>query len=449
NLIQQELSTRASLSPDRVWVLESAISFVENHVNSSPHADETVPEPVLDHVVNVTNKIPSELFYMMLVGQPGSSTTPHHWPDHISSQLLQQMCMALANDTVSGQNAVQHKVCVFYKAVMYISRLLRFCDPGFLCDALEVSQGTYAATCLKHLREVNLISHPSLGTLQALLSGANLVLLLGRTSQAWTLTALASRILVALGLHTTKQENLDDEGKSAIRHCLYWCFYLDKTLSMLLVRPSSLPNLPWEPAVLVPMTIDNPLVQKVKISVRIAQVQDGCLHLLAKPSEMQDFTRSGSVNSLESELLNIHRSIMELRDEWMKTAELKLEWNSLNFTIYAVLTAVLRLDTASLHNRRKREECLQYARRALLAMQKFKANISRNATTDFFSWTVLSYPLTPFFVVFCNVVATSNLEDLELLTKVTTVMAQIKEQCTLSMNLFKLFRQFVQLCGHL
>ncbi|KAM0545004.1 hypothetical protein ACHAPJ_011514 [Fusarium lateritium] len=218
---------------------------------------------------------------------------------------------------------------------------------------------------------------------------------------------------------------------------------------MLLVRPSSLPHLPWNPVALVPIAIGNPLAQKVKISVRLAQVQDGCLCLMAKTPDMQGRTESGIVSSLEAELQDIHRCIMELYDEWTETTELKLEWDTLNFTLYAVLTAVLRLDAASLHNCSKREECLLYARKALLAMQGFQANVSCNATTDFFSWTVLLYPLTPFFVVFCNVVATSNLQDLELLTSVTGVMSQIKEQCTLSMNLFKLFTQFIQLCGHL
>lgn len=51
--------------------------------------------------------------------------------------------------------------------------------------------------------------------------------------------------------------------------------------------------------------------------------------------------------------------------------------------------------------------------------------------------------------MFCNVVATSKCEDYELLIKVANVMFQIKEQCTLSMNLYKLFAHLIHLCGHL
>lgn len=141
-----------------------------------------------------------------------------------------------------------------------------------------------------------------------------MVLLLGRTSQAWNLAALASRILVALGFHRTRLDRPDDEDESAIRHCLYWCFYLDKTLSMLLIRPSSLPPLQWEPASLVPIAIDNPLTHKVRISVRLSQVQDTCLPLLATPSEVDEATRLSTVAHLESELHSIRREVAEVSE---------------------------------------------------------------------------------------------------------------------------------------
>lgn len=39
--------------------------------------------------------------------------------------------------------------------------------------------------------------------------------------------------------------------------------------------------------------------------------------------------------------------------------------------------------------------------------------------------TILSYPLTPFFVLFCNVVGTSNLRDFKLLQDVATSVASL------------------------
>ncbi|KAK1511381.1 fungal specific transcription factor domain-containing protein [Colletotrichum costaricense] len=394
NIIQQELDSRANITADRAWVLQSAISLVANFVASAQQPDVAGAASVVDGSLVTPDEIPSEVFYILFLGQSGRSKSPHHWPDHISTKTLERMCRTLSSGIVSGQTSVQNKICVLYKATTYSSSWLRFCEPGFLCDTLQASHRSYAAMCEKLLKEIDLVSHPSLGTLQALLSG---------------------------------------------------------TLSMLVVRPSSLPHLGWNAIDLVPTDPNNPLSLKARISVRLARVQDACLPLLMPQMRMDANRVSQTVASLEADLQNIHQSIMELRDEWTKTPDLALEWDTTDFTYYAVLTTVLRLDKTSLHDQNKRDKCLEYAREALLAMQRFQVNshLRPNATTDFFSWTVLSYPLTPFFALFCNVVATSNLQDLELLAKATMILSQIKEQCTLSMNLFRLFTHFIDLCTHL
>ncbi len=139
-------------------------------------------------------------------------------------------------------------------------------------------------------------------------------MLLGRSSQAWTLTAIASQILVALGFHTLTRESFDDDTqpKFAIRHCLYWCFSMDKMLSMLLERPASLPHLLLEPADLVWIADGNPLYHKAKLLVRLGQVQDVWLSLLARPVETHAALISETVRNLECELHKIHSSIAEV-----------------------------------------------------------------------------------------------------------------------------------------
>ena len=62
---------------------------------------------------------------------------------------------------------------------------------------------------------------------------------------------------------------------------------------------------------------------------------------------------------------------------------------------------------------------------------------------------MLLYPLTPFFVTFCNIVATSNLDDLQLLKEATSTVASIGEQFMFSMNLHKLLSQLIGLCSQL
>lgn len=63
--------------------------------------------------------------------------------------------------------------------------------------------------------------------------------------------------------------------------------------------------------------------------------------------------------------------------------------------------------------------------------------------------TVLLYPLTPFFVIFCNVVATSNLDDLRLLEEVTVTISRLKEQYIIGMNLHRLLSELIGLCSEL
>lgn len=59
------------------------------------------------------------------------------------------------------------------------------------------------------------------------------------------------------------------------------------------------------------------------------------------------------------------------------------------------------------------------------------------------------YPLTPFFVIFCNIAATSNVDDLQLLKEATATVESIGEDFSFSMNLHKLLSQLIGLCSQL
>lgn len=63
--------------------------------------------------------------------------------------------------------------------------------------------------------------------------------------------------------------------------------------------------------------------------------------------------------------------------------------------------------------------------------------------------TVLLYPLTPFFIVFCNVIATSNSNDYYLLMQITTGLSRIKDYNMFIFRLHGLFSQFTDLCSQL
>lgn len=111
------------------------------------------------------------LLDLTLAGQRECDTLALHWPDHISLQTLERMSLAIMNDTVSGQLALQYKLCVLSKAIIFVSRWLRLCSPGILADSLNKSRKEYTAACLECLTIIDFSRSPSLAMLQALLCG--------------------------------------------------------------------------------------------------------------------------------------------------------------------------------------------------------------------------------------------------------------------------------------
>lgn len=77
------------------------------------------------------------------------------------------------------------------------------------------------------------------------------------------------------------------------------------------------------------------------------------------------------------------------------------------------------------------------------------ALIERIDLTDQRTRTILLYPLTPFFIVFCNVLATSNEQDYHTLTQIMTALSRIKDSNAFISGLYGLLSQFMDLCGQL
>ncbi|GMG13906.1 unnamed protein product [Aspergillus oryzae var. brunneus] len=135
---------------------------------------------------------------------------------------------------------------------------------------------------------------------------------LGDTTQAWTLTAFASRLVVALGYHSVDARMLEEcDRNHEIRRCIRWCYYYDKVLSMLLVRPPSLPALSVEPASLLLPRQADPLDMKGNILIKLAHVLDGALSVLTPGDGIPDNQALGAITRLEVELQDIWEELCE------------------------------------------------------------------------------------------------------------------------------------------
>ncbi|KAL2857057.1 hypothetical protein BJY01DRAFT_242460 [Aspergillus pseudoustus] len=453
SLIRQELASHTQLSADRVSVLESALELVgsfapamQNVEDAHDHQQSTVSDTF------TPDAVPPELFYMLLHHQ-GASTGECllHWPDHIPFPTLKHMCATLSNRAVNSQVALRCSLSVLYKATVFVSRWLRSGAPAGMTESLGRSREEYIVASLRCLEAIDFTQPPSLSLLQAILSGASLVQLLGEPSRSWYLTGVACRMLVALGYHQLSQTYLESDEAYEIRHCVHWCYYMDKPLSMLLVRPSSLPRLRCQPSNLVREDASNPLSLKVKVLSRLAHVQDRYLDILFQTQQSDGNDLPGVVDSFRMELSSISADIVKYRTLHASTPVWESEWDAVDFTFFSIATTVLRLNSLVLHDNTYQEECVGYARNALSSMQACHRHLSGTFTvsTDSLIWTVLLYPLTPFFVLFCNVVASSNVADLHLLKETTLTISNVPDQRTFGSNLQHLLSRLIALCSGL
>lgn len=100
-------------------------------------------------------------------------------------------------------------------------------------------------------------------------------------------TSYASTVLTSLGYHKLTEASLSDESRDGIRTCIYWCYYYDKTLSMLLAHPPSLPRLNLQAANLVKVKPGAPLTRLVKVLVALSQLQESALDLMFNLGECE------------------------------------------------------------------------------------------------------------------------------------------------------------------
>jgi predicted phosphatase len=133
----------------------------------------------------------------------------------------------------------------------------------------------------------------------------------GDMSRSWTLAAFASRTLVSLNYHSIDSITLNDETKRDMYGSLYTCYYLDKMLSVLLLRSPSLPKLKIKPTDLVYLDSQLPLSASVKTMVEFAQIQEGVLDILNHTCKNDQVT---VINQLLRDMHEINALIKKVSD---------------------------------------------------------------------------------------------------------------------------------------
>jgi hypothetical protein len=130
--------------------------------------------------------------------------------------------------------------------------------------------------------------------------------IMGNSASCWELIAHASRTIVALGYHniidTEPKTELDEEIHAAVA----WCCQFDSAMSLLLLRPRSLPPLNIKISSLVKPDPTNPMSVFEIIEMEMVPIHDKTLDLTLKLNAKK------TVHSLREEVAWLRNTMSEI-----------------------------------------------------------------------------------------------------------------------------------------
>ncbi|KAJ5775471.1 transcriptional regulator family: Fungal Specific TF [Penicillium nucicola] len=433
-VIQGELDGNQSMDRERQWILRSALDFVSSMTQArASKSDETIPEVSRGHQ-NVTELIPPspELLYMLLQEPTvvARSSNFIQWPDHISDKTLEKMAATILGSDHQDQLFYQYSLCIYVKAIFHLYPKPRAYKNPRINDQFLKSTKAYEASALYALHHLNFLNPPSLPFIQSLVSAAFLMQYLGSMSQCWILNSYAARLIAALGYHEIgdlhENSGLDEEISSSV----IWCYYLDRTLSTLLYRPLSLPEPQMPPAKMISARPSLPHIPLVRILLDLAQVQ-GELLSCHKNADTRQIIANHSKLQDRMEVIHSNLQLVSLSSRSRDSAPglISSDWIAGDFCYYAILVDILRSRLKFAFSPLTHRECLSYSRRSLRALHHLQKNLAdtpgfSDPYPSFLSWTVLLYPLSPFFVLFCNIIGELDTGDYSLIQEITQSLSQ-------------------------
>ncbi|KAF7544126.1 hypothetical protein G7Z17_g10197 [Cylindrodendrum hubeiense] len=454
--IQVELNQSKDLLRNRRTILEAALEFV-NLVSHRSNETAIVEEAACVGSPSPLPPFSSETLVLLIremTSRPAGANKTQ-FPDHILPKTLERMGAAIVNGTVSGQTLMEYQICVYFKTFILFSMWDPQKDGNPLKQHIKTSRDRYRNIMSQALNNISVMAQPTFGLCQAL---AIFTQLIGDASRSWNLIAFASRILVALGYHKPGNSaglpRTDEEYE--IHGCIFWCFLMDRLLSMHLGRPPSLPSLEVNRAWLSHPDFPPPLVAIADLLGDFACIQDAVLNWRESSPRIrrQDgIAANMSISAIQQRMSSMSAKIDKIRQAIPVESEAPYMISLLEFPYYSLDTAILRLSPYVASNPDTRQRCLASARNALVALSTLQEwelhNEEPSADEDyptFLAWTIHAYPLCPFFVVFCNVVSTSSAQDFQMIQRVTDGFARYASGNKAVGRLHYLFSKLVALC---
>jgi hypothetical protein len=111
-----------------------------------------------------------------------------------------------------------------------------------------------------------------------------------------------------------------------IHACLYTCYYFDKTLSVLLLRPPSLPDLKVDPTQLIHLDPDLPTTPIIRGIVEFAHIKSTLVNILLDSKKMGDMDKANVLSNLVARAHAVHSDLEIVRSD--KHASIVMNRNS-------------------------------------------------------------------------------------------------------------------------
>ena len=282
NLIQKELSMNSRFSMHQRSVLETAISFVD-HLSKAPVPTMKDRSTFDKSMYEPTGLTQGEILHVILgteVKNMSVTTMYFHSLDHLPPKAVERISLALMEGTADEKTETLYKVIIHFKfaVVLYASQLQGPKSPAVQkhIKQLEYNHLSAALTALDH---VSFLTTPSLLLVQVLITGAMMMQIVGNPASCWELTAHASRTIVALGYHNISDLEAKDEYEEEIQAAVAWCSHFDSCMSLLLLRPRSLPPMNIKASSMIKMNPLNPMSVFEMIAMEMVPVHDKILDL--------------------------------------------------------------------------------------------------------------------------------------------------------------------------
>ncbi|EPE30121.1 hypothetical protein GLAREA_12844 [Glarea lozoyensis ATCC 20868] len=352
--------------------------------------------------------------------------------------------------------------------LIIINSCLVFLIPEFLITSpadgsTNEAYGRHASLCHRNieilLASLNLFMALTLENSKALVLGSVYAVGVSSLSMAWTLISTAARLCQSLGYHrlvAAKESSTDDFNvKKAIFGYVY---ILDKTLSLRLGRPSSIPDvdLAVDPIVAISMTEPQPWNFIWCLWIEAATIHGRTFEQLYSPQAMgmSHQARLEAVQRLSNATIAAKEKNAKFGQQFANTdnfrnQHLKFVKQANDVVYFSLLTLIHRAipnnepGISSPFN----HECLAAARAALAAHHLCFTNYKdqhKYIWTIYLQWTILACPFIPFLVIFCHAVTTLSLDTINDLELFVTSLLPPSRTHTTSQKMHDLCQKFYQ-----